>query len=218
MRIIAFTDIHGSYKKIYEILSKEADFHAIIIGGDLTTYGSPREAEDAIALFQTFKKPLFAVAGNMDPVEIEDSFEKLGVSINAKGIILDDVGFFGVSASPLSPLHTPYEITEEEILRRAEMGLKDVAGSAWKIFVPHAPPRDTKLDRIFTGIHVGSSAVRKFIEAHQPDVGVCGHIHEARGMDIIETTQMINCGPAGKGYYAVIEINEEVTVKMKEYH
>jgi uncharacterized protein len=216
MRIIAFSDIHGSYKKVFEILSKESAYDAVIISGDLTTRGSLKEAEDAIKLFQSFGKPIFAVAGNMDSVEIENSFEMLGVSINGHGRILGNIGFFGVSASPFSPLHTPYEISEDEISKRILAGWRSISAAHWKICVPHAPPDNTKLDRITTGVHVGSTAVRKFIEAYQPHAVVCGHIHESRGTDMIGRTPIVNCGQAGKGYYAIIEVGEKIMIMTKE--
>jgi Icc-related predicted phosphoesterase len=128
---------------------------------------------------------------------------------------LGDAGLFGVSGSPFTPMHTPYEIPEDEIARRAEEGWKNVAASRWKIFIPHAPPRDTKVDRIALGKHVGSTAVRSFIEQHQPDIVVCGHIHEARGIDTIGRTQIVNCGPAGRGYYAVIHLGEQVSIEVR---
>ncbi|MBM4160103.1 MAG: YfcE family phosphodiesterase [Ignavibacteria bacterium] len=215
MRILAFTDIHGAYSKVIEILSREAPFDAIIIGGDLTTHGTPDEAEQAVKGFNRFDKPLLVVAGNMDPPPVEERLGRLGVDINAKGRLLDNVGFFGISGSPVTPMHTPYEISEEEIKKRANAGWRDVEPAAWKIFVPHAPPRDTKLDKIFLGKHVGSSAVREFVEQHQPDVVVCGHIHEARGIDSIGKTQMVNCGPAGRGHYAVIEVGEGINVTLR---
>ncbi len=213
MRIVAFTDIHGSYSRVIDILSKESLFDVVIVGGDLTTVGTPEEARGAIKQFQKFGKPVLAVAGNMDLPELDETFDKLRVSINAKGVVINDVGFFGVSASPFTPMHTPYEISEHEIKHRAEAGWKDVKNARWKIFVPHAPPFNTNVDRISIGEHVGSTAVREFIEQHKPDIVVCGHIHEARGQDLIGKTKIVNCGPAGRGYYALIEIDKEVIVK-----
>jgi Icc-related predicted phosphoesterase len=215
MRIVALADIHGSYKKVNDILARERGYDAIIIGGDVTTNGSPREAEDAIRLFLSHGKPLFVVAGNMDPSVLDQTFETMGVSINARGTVLGDVGFFGVSGSPVTPMRTPNEISEEEILSRAEAGWARVQSARWKIFVPHAPPRGTSVDRVFIGTHVGSTAVRSFIEDRQPDVVVCGHIHEARGRDTIGKTQIVNCGPAGRGCYAVIELGTDVDVQLK---
>ncbi len=215
MRILAFTDIHGSYEKVNNIIRDEPQADAVIIGGDLTTYGSTAEAEQAVRLFQSNKKRIFVVAGNMDPPELDKSFELLAVSVNAQGTMFKETGIFGVSGSPFTPMHTPYEITEDEIARRAERGWNDVASARWKIFVPHAPPRDTKLDRIMLGKHVGSTAVRSFIEQHQPDVVVCGHIHESRGVDTIGKTQIVNCGQAGKGCYAIIHLSDTISIEVK---
>jgi uncharacterized protein len=215
LKFLAFTDIHGSYERVDRIVSAERGAGGIILGGDLTTYGTPEEAETTIRLLQNSGLPVFAVAGNMDSPEFDKKHEELGVSINAKGRLLGEAGIFGVSASPFTPMHTPYEISEEEIARRAERGWKDIREARWKIFVPHAPPRDTKLDRITLGTHVGSKAVRTFIEEHQPDVVICGHIHEARGLDTIGKTKIVNCGPAGKGYYAIINLGDESTVEMR---
>ncbi len=215
MRILAFTDIHGSYKKVHTVLAEQRDYDVVIIGGDLTTVGSPREAEDAIRLFQSHERPLLVVAGNMDPPALDQTFEALGVSINARGVVMNGVGFFGVSASPFTPMNTPYEISEDEILQRAEAGWKEVQSARVKVFVSHAPPRTTTVDTIMLGQHVGSTAVRSFIEQHQLDAVVCGHIHEARGLDRIGKTQIVNCGPAGRGYYAVLDIAEQVSIELR---
>jgi uncharacterized protein len=214
MKFLAFADIHGSYERVDQIIQTQREIDGIIIGGDLTTYGLPEEGERAIRAFQNNGVPVFAVAGNLDSPEFDRSQIEIGVSINAQGRMLGEVGLFGVSGSPFTPMHTPYEIEEEEIARRAETGWADISAARWKIFVPHAPPRDTTLDKIAIGKHVGSTAVRSFIEHRQPDAVVCGHIHEARGLDSIGRTRIVNCGPAGKGYYAVIEIGEKLSIEI----
>lgn len=214
MRILAFTDIHGTYSKAEEIMRKEpAD--VVIIGGDLTTVGSVREAEEALKRFQSVNEKLLCVAGNMDIPAHDDLFVRMGVSMNARGKIIDEVGFFGVSAGPISPLRTPYEISEEEIARRARDGYEDVKDCRVKIFVPHPPPYGTKVDIVHAGFHAGSTAVREFIEQYKPDVVICGHIHEARGQDKIEDTIIVNCGSAGRGYYAVVEVGKKISVYLK---
>jgi hypothetical protein len=80
--------------------------------------------------------------------------------------------------------------------------------------VSHTPPADTALDRIRSGKHVGSAAVRQFIESHHPDLVICGHIHESRGIDSLGSTVMVNCGPACDGSYALIELGDQVEVKL----
>jgi putative phosphoesterase len=214
MRIIAFTDVHGSYARLEETLRRESTFDAVIVGGDLTTHGTTNEARSVIACLQEFAKPVLAVAGNMDLPSFDSVYEKLGVNINAKGVVIGDTGFFGVAGSPFTPMNTPYEIPESEIARRARLGWQDVEAAHWKIFVPHAPPKGTALDRIMIGKHVGSVAVRAFVELRQPDVLICGHIHESRGIDTLGKTQMVNCGAASRGYYAVIEISNGVRIQL----
>jgi len=217
MRIIAFSDIHGHYDIVGAILSSEAPSDAVVIAGDVTTHGTVREAREAISNLQRLQKPLFVVAGNMDLPAFESLFTELDVNVNARGVRLGECGFFGVAGSPFTPMHTPYEISEQEIMHRIELGWAQIRDAPRKIFVPHAPPRSTKLDRIFLGAHVGSTAVREFVECNQPDVLICGHIHESRGIDVLGRTQMVNCGTAGKGEYAVVTIDASVEVELREY-
>lgn len=66
-----------------------------------------------------------------------------------------------------------------------------VAGQSLEraIFLFHAPPYDTPLDRaaldgkmvdhVPLDVHVGSIAIRRLIESHQPLVTLHGHVHEA---------------------------------------
>lgn len=215
MKIVAVADIHGSYGVVERILDREELFDVVVVAGDVTTKGTPAELHSAMRAVLNRGRPVVAVAGNMDPPPLEQSLLDLGISLNGKGVVIGEVGFFGVSACPLTPFRTPYEIDEEEIARRADAGWAEVASARWKIFVPHAPPRKTRLDRTFMGMHVGSTAVRHFIERNRPNVVVCGHIHEARGVDTLGETQMVNCGPAGRGSYAVITINATAHVDCR---
>jgi Icc-related predicted phosphoesterase len=152
----------------------------------------------------------------MDLPQHDEWYSRAGISLNGNGVIVGDVGFFGVSGGPVSPLRTPYEITEDEILARSEAGFLMVKSCRRKVFVPHAPPYGTKLDIIHAGYHVGSTAVREFIEITQPDVAVCGHIHEARGQDAINHTKIVNCGHGHHGYYALINIGKDIHILNKQ--
>jgi len=46
------------------------------------------------------------------------------------------------------------------------------------IYVFHSPPDNTNLDITYYDKHVGSIAIRLFIEKHQPYMTLHGHIHE----------------------------------------
>ena len=213
MRILALSDIHGSYDVMESIIAKESDCDVIVVAGDVTTNGGVLEIGRALKLVQSAGKPVVAVCGNMDPPDLEEVLKDFGVSVNGKGVVISEVGFFGVSASPVSILHTPNEISEEEIGVRADRGWKDVEAARWKVFVPHSPPYKTKVDKLFIGKHVGSRAVKNFIVQRQPDVTICGHIHEARGVDVVERTKVINCGPVGRGFYGIITLGAATTLE-----
>jgi len=215
MRVLAFSDLHGSIDMVERVLALERMYDLVILAGDITTAGTPSELERAVRRIEAFRVPLLAVAGNMDPLALERKLEQLGVSIDSRGVVIGEAGFFGVSAAPASPLQTPNEISEREIMTRAEAGWKGVAAARWKIFVPHASPKDTALDLTHSGIHAGSAAVRDFIRRRKPDATICGHIHEARGLDHIDGLPVINCGPAGKGYYAVVTIGETIELENR---
>ncbi len=214
MRIIALSDIHGAYKQAEKILEKEKNYDLIVISGDITTNGTPLESTKALSCLQTFGKPIIAISGNMDSLEIDKTLAQLDYYINGRGILIGDIGFFGVSAAPFSPLNTPYEISEEEILSKAESGWKDIKDARWKVLVTHAPPYKTKIDRTFLRMHVGSKSIRNFIEKYEPDALICGHIHEAYGLDVLGKTKMVNCGSITKGKYATIAIETKVIMEL----
>jgi len=216
VKIVALTDVHGAYDRVTGILEQEQPCDVVVVGGDITTHGSPQEAERAIRQWSARCKTLLAVAGNMDPPSIDEHLIQLGISINGRGVTIGDAGFFGVSGSPVTPMRTPNEVSEAEIARRIQQGWDQISTACWKVFVPHAPPRDTIVDRVFLGKHVGSTAVRSFIEQHQPDIVLCGHIHEARGQDQIGSSRIVNCGPAAKGYYALVHIDKSIRIEVKE--
>jgi Icc-related predicted phosphoesterase len=213
MRVLAFSDLHGSIDIVERVLALERGFDAVVLAGDITTAGTPSELEKTIERVAAFRKPVLAVAGNMDPLPLERRLQQLGVSIDSRGATIGEAGFFGVSGAPATPMQTPNELSEREIMTRAEAGWKCVAAARWKIFVPHAAPKDTALDLLPSGKHAGSLAIRDFIRRRQPDATICGHIHEARGVDTVDGKPAVNCGPAGKGYYAVMTIGDGIVLE-----
>ena len=70
------------------------------------------------------------------------------------------------------------------------------------VFVLHSPPNGTRCDMIGTHQHVGSRAIRAFVERHQPPLVLAGHIHEsprvsASYRDTIGETVAVNPGQFG---------------------
>ena len=77
------------------------------------------------------------------------------------------------------------------------------------IYVMHAPPHNTRLDKMGDGSHLGSKAIRDFIDIHQPYITLHGHIHESPAvtgtcLQKIGKTLAINSGQIAKRLSAVI--------------
>jgi uncharacterized protein len=215
MRRIAYlVDIHARFEAVPRALAEIGDVDLLLIGGDITNAGTPDDVERAIESWRPLAPRMLAVAGNMDSPAIDTRLAELGVSLDGRGHALGDVGVFGVSAAPRSPLQTPYELPDDELRQRIERGFTPVAGCRLKIFCPHAPPLDTACDRLASGEHVGSAVIRTFVEREQPDVVLCGHIHEARGEDVIGRSKVVNPGPVQAGHYALLEVGDEIAVSL----
>jgi uncharacterized protein len=215
MRILALSDIHESYDRAQHIVRSETHVDLTVLAGDLTTHGTSDRASKAIADLTLMVPRILAVAGNMDSREIDAMYQTRGIALNGKGIVIGDVGLCGVSGCPTSPLHTPYELSETEIRGLAERGWKDIAGARVKVFVPHAPPYGTRLDQLSSGTHVGSKEVALFVQDRQPDLLLCGHIHESYGEDVLGLTRLVNCGSVRDGRYVVIEIGDEIRISAR---
>lgn len=208
MNIIAFGDIHQKISRLNLISDEIAGADAVIITGDLTQYGGVGEARGIIEELQALNPHIFAQAGNLDHPEVEGYLAGLGISIHGRGYRVGDVGIFGCGGGNPSPFNTPNELGEEEIgatIKRAYDELKDCP---FKIMVPHAPPYNTKVDLSDSGLHVGSKEIRAFIEEYQPDLCLCGHIHEATGEDNMGKTHVINAGPFFEGGYVFVNAGD----------
>jgi Icc-related predicted phosphoesterase len=214
VKIAYLVDVHDRFDAVEQALARIGDVDVLVVGGDITTGGSAEDAERALERWRTLAPTLLAVAGNMDSAAIDARLVELGYSLDGRGVVLGDVGIGGVSAGPPTPLHTPHELPDDELGRRGDAALAQIAGCRVRLFCPHAPPHGTTCDAIRSGEHVGSHALRVLVEREQPDVVLCGHIHEARGEDTIGASRVVNPGPAFAGHYAVVEVGEDVTVRL----
>ncbi|MDY6789265.1 MAG: metallophosphoesterase family protein, partial [Candidatus Nanohaloarchaea archaeon] len=190
----------------------------VLCAGDLS---DAREFDDyegklseVLDVFEKQELMTKTVPGNMDPEEacVKKLIQRR-MNIHKKIASFeefDTVGFGGGQ----TPFDTPFEPEGEEI-RTALETLFDRMKSDTKIGVIHQPPAATNLD-IVEGDHVGSTEVRELIEEKDFDLVLTGHIHESRGIDRIEGTEVINPGPVLEGYYGIAEIKEEIELDMKQ--
>ena len=147
-----------------------------------------------------------------------DALEAEGISLHGEGRRLGDLGIFGCGGSNITPMDTPTELEEDELRAVLERGHAAVADAPRRLMVCHAPPFDTRLDRLMNGRPVGSPAVRAFIEVRRPDLAVVGHIHEGRGAERVGETLVLNAGPLRDGGYVVVEDGADgLTAELRNF-
>ncbi len=213
MKLLGVTDLHDSRTALKRILEAAGPVDLILLGGDLTNFGSPAGAEELVRQAQDTGTEVLAVAGNCDSAEIDQRLVELEVSLAGRGLIRGDVGLHGLSAMP--PWRGDmYQLSEEELARSLQAGYAQIAGAKHHVVLSHPPPRGRKLDRTSVSKHVGSTALRSFIDDTQPELVICGHIHESRGVENFGPTTAVNCGPAAAGFYALTEVGDQLRVDL----
>ncbi|HHT9109235.1 MAG TPA: metallophosphoesterase [Candidatus Wunengus sp. YC63] len=209
MKIISFGDVHEDTNNLIKIKSELENADLIVISGDLTNYHGKVEAKKVLESIEKYNKHLLAQYGNLDQPEVNEYLTGEGVNLHGNGYVFGDVGIFGCGGSSPTPFNTPSEITESDIKNYLTHGYSKVKDAKWKIMVCHTPPKDTAIDIVRSGIHVGSGIVRDFIVQHKPDVCISGHIHESRGKDKVGDTIVLNAGMFRDGWYIEINIDKE---------
>jgi len=179
----------------------------VVISGDLTIRGGTGDARRVIEAVRGENPVILAQIGNMDKNDVDAYLTGEGINIHATGrVTAQGVGFFGCGWSTPPPFGTPSEAGEEQIAAWLDAAYATVAHCPRLVMVSHTPPIGTAADVIGGGTHVGSQAVRDFIERVQPDVCLTGHIHEARAVDVIGRTSIVNPGALAAGGYARIDV------------
>jgi len=216
MKVLVGTDFHGNEAAFESFASKAEEGHAeiLVICGDITHFGTLDQAKYLLSTLSGLRVPLLFVPGNCDAPSLVGVDVEGANCIHGKAVSYDDLTFLGVGGSPPTPFSTPFEMTEQEIMRTLNQASKNLTESRWFVVVSHTPPYNTQLDKTLLSHHVGSRSVREFVEEREPTVVFCGHIHEAGGKDQINETILVNCGPARHGDYVWAYFNSNVMIEF----
>jgi len=206
-KFLACSDLHGSDKAIDMIvrLERSGQFSAVIVCGDITTYGSPPYVRK---LLESVGTKLLAVPGNCDTPETLAALEKAGCSVHGRSETVDGITFFGFGGGLPSPSSMPFEGDEDEMVS----GLRKAATERG-VMITHTPPYGMN-DLDHTGKQTGSAGVLGVVREFRPRAVLSGHIHEARGTAREGDTLFVNPGPARGGYYAVLTIGQDVRAEL----
>lgn len=193
MKLLIFSDIHSDKPALERLMALEADYY--FAAGDLANWG--RGLEQLAPILQKRAERMYMIPGNHESESALSTFcGQYGFhDFHGQAIEIADCTVAGLGYSNPTPFNTPGEYSEAELAER----LAKFSSLRPRVLICHAPPKNTKLDRVAEGRHFGSQAVREFIEKHQPEYFYCGHIHEAAGQeDRIGQTRAWNVGKRGR--------------------
>ncbi len=189
---VALPDIHNNPEALKRISRPLYDADVVLLVGDMTN-GNMSHLMRLFAILEDYTETVFAVAGNLDTDRMSVYLAREGIGLHRRHIVFDDIVLSGVGGA--LPFAGKFVFSEEEFAGFLDNTQEDIRTSLPQVLMCHQPPHNTLVDRVSSGHHVGSRAVRAFIERVQPMVCFTGHIHEAAGVDRIGQTVIINPGP-----------------------
>jgi len=210
MNLLVLSDLHGSEDALKMLREVEVSrrFDLILVCGDFTTYGTAKYVRRFLS---SASAPVLAVPGNCDTPEIVDALEDSGTSVHDKRVDFRGRTFFGFGGAPLTSQRMPFEVEEDKI----EDSLRSVAARGG-VMVTHTPAYGMN-DRGFSGHHSGSKGIMRVAREFEPVLAVSGHIHEDRGARESGGTVFVNPGLASRGFYAKVELGEDVKAVLMEH-
>jgi uncharacterized protein len=193
VRILAFSDLHRNLAQAAVLVEKSREADLVAGVGDFASvHEALGETIDALAAIAT---PTLLVPGNNETEaelrEAASGWEAAQV-LHGQAATVDGVEFFGLGAGiPVTPWDWSFDLDEDGAAR----ALDDCPRGC--VLLVHSPPRG-HVDASSAGEHLGSTAILEAIERCEPQLALCGHIHDQWGeASSVGPTRILNLGPAG---------------------
>lgn len=190
MKILAFSDLHLSAPHAAALVAASAEADLVIGAGDFCNMR--RGLDRAVAMLADLQAPMVAVPGNGESAEelraagFAATTVLHGEGTKSAGLRLFGLGY-GVPQTPFGSWSCD--------LREAEADAMLAGCDTADILITHSPPKGVA-DVTSGGISVGSTAIRAAAERVQPQLLLCGHVHDCWGQrGRIGKTQVVNLGP-----------------------
>ena len=190
MKILAFSDLHNSASRAETLVQASADADLVIGAGDFCN--ARRDLQGALHLLEGITAPMIVVPGNAESDDELTTAARPGMQVlHGRGTEHDGLRIFGLGYGvPTTPFGAwSCDLTEdaaEDMLNRCTRA---------DILIVHSPPKGVA-DVTSNGQSVGSTAIRAAIERLQPQLALCGHIHDSWGQSgQIGKTNVVNLGP-----------------------
>jgi len=204
MLIYAVADIHGRKARISSILDivSEKNPDVLVLAGDINSYF---KSYGAVSSFGNLSLPVLAVRGNTDSKKTENTLSGFfNISfLNCSEKVINGFTFTGVGGTVPVPFASRIKFSESSAIKKLETIVKKDS-----IFIAHPPPRGT-LDEVLGKFNAGCKSLNGIILKCQPQLFICGHIHERPGSAFLGKTLVVNCSMGMKGKGALIQIKND---------
>ncbi|WP_204115670.1 metallophosphoesterase family protein [Shimia biformata] len=190
MRILAFSDMHGSARVARQITEASAKADLVIGAGDFCN--ARQGLNEAMQALSGIEAPLVLVPGNAESAgELAEAAPTGATVLHGAGVTVGKLTVFGLG---YGIPETPFGAWSCDMSEDEAAAMLDHCDRA-DILVLHSPPKGLA-DRTSRGESVGSTAIRDAIERVQPQLAVCGHVHDCWGVKgKIGATTVFNLGP-----------------------
>ena len=220
IRILGMADLHGHAEQLSGLEDFDADLIAFC--GDLHNGDTPEGARPVAEALASLGPPVLIVPGNMDPKGfVLDLWKDLGLRVmhgsSCRSGEIGFIGFGGMAIRDPVRINDPgrFYLPMEGAYESLETTNGDISGSSRRVVLSHQPPRGA-CDVVYSDESVGCVSLRRYVDDFSPDLVICGHIHEDRGMAELGKTAVVNVGEMRQGYAALIELDEQIKVDWVE--
>lgn len=191
------------------------DIDLVLILGDITDFGPLDFVETFINKLYEYDVDVIAIPGNCDPNGICNAINDVAFCLHNNIVAYGDAILFGYGGSNPTPFDTPGETDDDHIyssvydlLANYDYVYNNQVPKV-RILATHAPPFNTEADRVSNGEHVGSQGILKSIHEFEPEINLCGHIHEAKSLSKIGfTTDVANPGMLKDNGAVLVDIKD----------
>ena len=237
-----FANFDNYRKAVFSKISKTKSFDNKINASKKMINKIIKSMEKPIKELDSFNVPVYTIWGNLDYTNYEVNKHKIKTNslnrlakksknikvVREKVLDFPDLQILMLSGYRKNRHKFPKKKTKkiEKFNNSWKNRLKKIFSKInpkkTTLFLCHDVPKDTKLDLInnpdnpLSGKHVGDEIIREFIEKYQPNLGICGHMHETQGVDKIGKTLVINAGYGRAGQFLVLEIKgDKIKYELK---
>ncbi len=207
MRFLVLSDIHGDTSFFDKLDAEFTQADAVLVAGDFAKFGDTETGLPTLQALMKKHETIYAITGNCDEPTFIEKLDEYDVNIEACLVHSQGIFFSGSGGASKFTGTTPNERDDEEFITDLRV-VSELEEKSNTILLIHNPPKNTKLDKIDAGVHVGSQLIKEFIEKNQPLAVISGHIHESFAIDTIGKTIAINPGSLAEGRYAILEIKK----------